>query len=200
MSAEEWDERYADHDDQMWSGNANGTLVIEIAGLPIGRALDVGCGEGGDAIWLASRGWQVTAVDISEVALDRARSAAASAGVTVDWVRADLTVDPLEAGAFDLVTVHYPALPKVPEDVVVRVLLDAIAPGGTLLFVGHALHDLQHMREKGIDPDDYVHPGDVAARLDEGWHVDVHETRPRVSPSPGRTAHVDDTVLRAHRP
>jgi 2-polyprenyl-3-methyl-5-hydroxy-6-metoxy-1,4-benzoquinol methylase len=86
MSAEEWDERYEEHDHRMWSGNVNGTLVIEIAGLPVGRALDVGCGEGGDAIWLASQGWQVTAVDISEVALDRARSAAGAAGVVVDWV------------------------------------------------------------------------------------------------------------------
>lgn len=83
MNTGDWNERYATHGDGLWSGRANGVLVAELAGSPPGRALDVGCGEGADAIWLAAAGWQVTGVDVSDVALERAAAAAGDAGVTV---------------------------------------------------------------------------------------------------------------------
>ena len=138
MSSREWDARYASHDDGMWSGRANGVLVAELAGASAGRALDVGCGEGADAIWLAGAGWQVTGIDVSEVALERAAAAARAAGVSVEWLCADIATAPLATGGYDLVSVHYPALKPSPGDDAIRALLAAVAPGGTLLVVGHA--------------------------------------------------------------
>src|SRR6476659_8644082 len=82
--AAEWDARYGERDDAMWSGRPNGRLVVEVADLPPGRALDVGCGEGADAIWLARRGWRVAAIDVSTNALQRARAAGDAVGVDVD--------------------------------------------------------------------------------------------------------------------
>lgn len=105
-TAQEWDERYRSRD-QLFSGNPNGVLVAEAAELPPGQALDVGCGEGGDALWLARRGWQVTAVDVSEVALGRAAAAGADVAGRVSWARADLAVTPPPADAYDLVTLQY---------------------------------------------------------------------------------------------
>jgi len=139
--ADEWDARYSEPDGAMWSGRPNGRLVAEVAGLPTGRALDVGCGEGADAIWLARSGWTVTAIDISEVAVGRARAAAALAGAAVEWICGDALRTPLPAGSFDLVSLQYPALPKAAGDVAVRALLDTVRPGGLLLAV---YHDLDH--------------------------------------------------------
>jgi 2-polyprenyl-3-methyl-5-hydroxy-6-metoxy-1,4-benzoquinol methylase len=82
--AAEWDARYSERDGARWSGRPNGRLLAEVASLTPGRALDVGCGEGADAIWLARRGWTVTAIDISEVAVTRAREAAERAGAAVE--------------------------------------------------------------------------------------------------------------------
>src|SRR5947209_20239745 len=84
--AAEWDARYRERDGAMWSGRPNGRLVAEAAELTPGRALDVGCGEGADAIWLAEHGWTVTAIDISQVAICRARDASGPAGGSVEWI------------------------------------------------------------------------------------------------------------------
>src|ERR1035438_1239151 len=103
----EWDERYAATGEALWSGRANGVLVAELSGQHPGRALDVGCGEGGDAIWLAREGWEVTGVDVSAIALERAAAAARAADVTVDWICADIAgIEPPPRG-YDLVSVHY---------------------------------------------------------------------------------------------
>ncbi|MDY7103860.1 MAG: bifunctional NAD(P)/FAD-dependent oxidoreductase/class I SAM-dependent methyltransferase [Actinomycetota bacterium] len=199
--ASEWDARYGERGhDHLWSGEPNGTLVVEVADLTPGRALDVCCGEGADAIWLAGRGWKVTALDVSRVALDRAGAAATDAGVTVDWVCADLAADPPAAGSFDLVTAHYPALRRTPGDEAMRALVDAVAPGGTLLVVGHDLDGdgIARAREHGFEPTDYVLPHDVADHLGAGWEIEVHQTRPRPS-LPEGSPHSHDTVLRARR-
>ena len=195
----DWDARYAEKD-RWWSGEVNATLVAETEALPAGRALDVGCGEGADAIWLASRGWVVEGFDISQVALDRAAAAAAEAGVEVTWRGVDILESPPPAGAFDLVTVHYPALPKTPGDDAVRALVSAVAPGGTLLVVGHdfSAHGGHH---GGFDAADFVQPPDVAAHLegDDGWTIEVLETRPRTPPPGFQGPDVPDVVLRARR-
>lgn len=198
MDASEWDQRYAGRE-QLWSGRPNGTLVREVGPLTPGTALDVGCGEGGDAVWLAQRGWTVTGLDVSAVALARARAAAQSLGAHVTWVCAPVTDLVPPAGGYDLVTVHYPALPHSPGAGPVGALLAAVAPGGLLLVVGHARIDPAHARARGIDPADYVAPADVAARLDGGWLVEVDEERPRVDPAPPETAHAYDHVLRVRR-
>src|SRR3954463_7895162 len=108
----EWDSRYSERNGALWSGHPNGRLVAEAARLSPGRALDIGCGEGADAIWLARRGWTVTAVDNSHVAVGRAGEAAERAGAAVHWVRGDALQTPLPARSFDLVSLQYPALPK----------------------------------------------------------------------------------------
>lgn len=191
-----WDRRYAQRP-QRWSGHPNATLVAEVADLAPGTALDVGCGEGADAVWLAQRGWRVTGLDVSAVALERAARAAQDAGVEIELVRADVTDTPLE-GRYDLVTAHYPSLPRGEGDAAVRALLDAVAPGGTLLFVGHDPDAMEH-HHAGFDPAEHVQPGDVARHLGAGWIVEVHETRPRALP-PGSTGpDVPDVVLRARR-
>ena len=197
-SPAEWDERYAGTD-QVWSGRPNGALVAEVAGLRPGRALDVGCGEGADVVWLAHRGWDVTGLDVSQVALDRAALHARQAGATVRWVHADLVAAGLPAGAFDLVSAQYPALLRTPGDDAERALLAAVAPGGTLLVVHHADIDPELAREHGFDPADYVSPADVAALLDDGWQVEVDEKRARDISGGAGAHHTHDLVLRARR-
>ncbi|BEP14191.1 class I SAM-dependent methyltransferase [Acidothermaceae bacterium B102] len=194
----EWDKRYAEQD-QMWSGKPNGALVAEVTGLTAGRALDVGCGEGADALWLAGLGWDVTALEPSGVALERAARHARDVGLTVRWVHAELVAAGLPAASFDLVTAHYPVLLRTPDAVAERALLAAVAPGGRLLLVHHAI-DMHHLHESGFDPADYVFPATVAALLDDDWAVEVDERRPRVAPESGNGAHpVDDLILRARR-
>lgn len=196
----EWDDRYG-VSDQIWSGEPNGTLVAEMADTAPGRALDVGCGEGADAVWLARRGWRVTAVDVSSVALDRGRAAAHDAGVAIVWLHAGLIEAELPSGTFDLVNVQYPALLRTATHAAEGVLLDVVAPGGTLLVVHHT-HDaasLEEAKSHGFDPALYVGPMEVAAVLDETWQVEVSETRKRSVSTGGGAHHSEDRVLRAHR-
>lgn len=197
VTSSDWDERYSERD-QVWSGRANGALVAEVEGLTPGRALDVGCGEGADAVWLARRGWQVTALDVSRVALDRAAAAAREAGVTVRWLHSGLLDAPL-SDTFDLVSAQYPALLRTPDAAAERALLAAVAPGGTLLVVHHADVDPEHAKSQGFDPADYVGPADVAALLDRDWAVDVDERRPRNVTAGAGSHHTEDLVLRATR-
>ncbi|WP_370152257.1 class I SAM-dependent methyltransferase [Streptacidiphilus sp. EB129] len=195
----EWDNRYADRQ-QLWSGRPNGALVAEVAGLTPGRVLDVGCGEGADAIWLARHGWDVTALEVSGVALERAAGHAQDAGVAVRWVHAALTHAALPPAPFDLVSAQYPALQRTPDAAAERALLAAVAPGGVLLLVHHAGMESRQADDSGFDPADYVWPSMVAALLDDDWEVEVDEQRPRVAPDGGAGAHhTDDLVLRARR-
>ncbi|MEU9851814.1 methyltransferase domain-containing protein [Streptomyces sp. NPDC047974] len=197
---DEWDSRYSERP-QLWSGQPNGALVAGVADLPPGRVLDVGCGEGADAIWLARSGWDVTAVEVSGVALDRAAAHAREAGVGVRWVHAGLTEAALPPASFDLVSAQYPALLRTPGATAERALLDAVAPGGVLLLVHHAGMDEHHAGQDGaFDPADYVRPSMVAALLGDDWRVEVDEERPRVLPEGGAGAHhTHDVVLRARR-
>ncbi|MER8056677.1 MULTISPECIES: class I SAM-dependent methyltransferase [unclassified Streptomyces] len=195
----EWDKRYADRP-QLWSGRPNGALVAEVADLTPGRVLDVGCGEGADAVWLARSGWDVTALEVSGVALERAAGHARDAGLTIRWVHAALTEAALPAASFDLVSAQYPALHRTPGAAAERALLAAVAPGGVLLLVHHAGMDSRQTHESGFDPADYVWPSMVADLLDGDWRVEVDEQRPRVAPDGGAGAHhTDDLVLRVRR-
>ena len=200
MQAAEWDARYGEHDRAMWSGRPNGRLVAEVADWAPGRALDVGCGEGADAIWLAQRGWTVTAIDISDVAVGRAHDASERAGTTVEWVCGDVLQASFPAGHFDLVSMQYPALPKAAGEAAVRTLLDCVRLGGVLLAVYHDLDEehREHMKARGFDPADYLGADDLAGLLDEDFTVELHAVEPRIDPPPGNP-HVADVVLRARR-
>ncbi len=162
-----WDERYG-ASDQIWSGDPNGALVAEVADLPPGptarRALDVGCGEGADAVWLARRGWQVTALDVSRVALDRAERHARDAGVEVTWVHAGLVEADLPVGGFDLVSAQYPVLLRTPGATAERTLADLVAPGGTLLVVHHDLGGGHDGDEHDVGEHGHGSPGDGSSR------------------------------------
>jgi SAM-dependent methyltransferase len=199
--ADEWDARYTERDGAMWSGRPNGRLLVEVAGLPPGRALDVGCGEGADAIWLARSGWTVSAIDISDVAVGRARTAAELAGASVDWICGDALQMAFPVGSFALVSLQYPALPKAAGEVAVRGLLDTVRPGGLLIAVYHDLdHEhREHMKSRGVDPADYVDADDLRQLLGEDFTVELYAVEPRIDPPPDNP-HIADVVLRArHR-
>jgi 2-polyprenyl-3-methyl-5-hydroxy-6-metoxy-1,4-benzoquinol methylase len=136
-AAEVWERRYQESE-RRWSGKPNAALVAEIEGLESGSAIDLGCGEGADAIWLAQRGWRVTGIDASPTALGRAAQHATDAGVDVSWVEADLSG--WEATArFDLVAASYlHSSAGLPRERVLRAAADAVAPGGSLFIVAHA--------------------------------------------------------------
>lgn len=190
--AEFWDDLYRSRQ-QLFSGNPNGALVDEVAALPPGRALDLGCGEGADARWLAERGWQVTAVDIAEVALQRA---AATDHAAITWQRADLLTTAPPAAAFDLVSAQYFPIPHESGEAAVRGLIAAVAPGGTLLVTSHDPAEMPE--DHDVDPHAFHQPAEIAALLDGSWTVLVHERRQRRAPTTD-TPHVHDLVLRAQR-
>jgi SAM-dependent methyltransferase len=198
--ADEWDARYNEGDGAKWSGRPNGRLLVEATDLTPGEALDVGCGEGADAIWLAQSGWRVTAIDVSGVALRRARGAAAQAGTTVEWICGDALSTALPPGSFTLVSMQYPALPKAAGEDAVRTLLGTVRPGGLLLAVYHDLDDehREHMKSRGVDPADYVDADELARLLGDDFTVEVHAVEPRIDPPPDNP-HIADIVLRARR-
>lgn len=201
----DWDHRYGGG--QMWSGNPNGTLVNEVSALAPGRALDVGAGEGGDALWLAERGWAVTAADISHRALDHVHAEAERRGLTVTCRPTDANaLGAFDIAAFDLVSAQYASIPRTPDKRGVLGILDAVAPGGVLLVVGH---DLEPMRapvdtpahSRPFDPDAYVRVDDFAAAVEGApeWDIEVHEKRPRPAGAASAAHHIDDIVLRVRR-
>jgi SAM-dependent methyltransferase len=198
-----WDERYRSAP-AIWSGNPNAQLVAEVTGLAPGRALDVGCGEGADAIWLARRGWEVLAADISEVALERAADHAGAtdpaAAARIEWCRVDLLADPPEPDSFDLVSAQFMHLPPEPRRQLFAALATAVRPGGTLLIVGHHPSDLATGVRRPPLPGLLYDADELAAPLDETWEVLVADARPRPGETPaGDQVTVHDAVLRARR-
>ncbi|HEX4444235.1 MAG TPA: class I SAM-dependent methyltransferase [Galbitalea sp.] len=194
----DWDARYSESE-QRWSGNPNVALVDAVRDLAPGRAVDIGCGEGADAVWLARNGWDVTALDVSAVALERAARHANDTGVGVHWIHAGLLDASLQPASFNLVSAQYPVLAKTPEFAAEHILLGAVAIGGTLVIVHHADFQSPGEDHHGADPADYVGPWDIVPLLDEGWTIEVNETRPRHVASGAGAGHTEDVVLIAHR-
>ncbi|WP_280430980.1 class I SAM-dependent methyltransferase [Nocardia brasiliensis] len=202
-TVEFWENFYQERE-RVWSGNPNFLLVREITGVPAGTALDLGCAEGADAIWLAQQGWQVTGVDVSETALGRARAHAAELGVTgITWQQVDLAHS-FPAGTFDLVSAQYLHSPVAQADERERILsraADAVAPGGLLLIVGHA-----HWPSWVTEPPADIHfptTAEVLAalRLDPAaWTVERDDLAERDQPSPeGVPGTRQDNVLLIRR-
>ncbi len=199
-----WDQRYSSRT-ALWSGNPNPNLVAQATELAPGHALDVGCGEGADAVWLARRGWQVTAADLSGVALRRAAEHAAQAGAgiaeRIAWLHADLTLTDPGKERFDLVSAQYLHLPPEPRAALYRSLAAATAPGGILLVVAHHPSDLQTTVPRPNIPELFFTGDDIAALLGpDAWEIEVNTAAPRPATDPeGRAVTIHDTVLRARR-
>ncbi len=199
-----WNERYRAHG-AVWSGEPNPQLVSEASDLAPAAALDAGCGEGADAIWLAERGWRVTAVDVSTVALERGAAAAAKAGDGVarriEWLHENLMSWTPPESSYDLVSAQFMQLPREPRDAMFRRLAAAVAPGGTLLVVGHHPSDLQTAVRRPPLPELFFTAEDVVALLDpDDWKIVVSAARPRgATDAGGRPATVHDAVVRAQR-
>ena len=194
-----WDDRYSETE-QIWSGKPNVVLVEEVEGLTPGRALDLGSGEGGDAVWLAQQGWQVTAVDISTVALARAAKHATAQGVEdrIDWQQHELGKS-FPEGTFDLVSAQFlHSLGDFPREEILRTAAAAVAPGGILLIEGHLgfpSWELQHDHPDIHFPTAEEVIADLA--LPEGeWEVLVSREHPRehVGPDGKATTRTDSTV------
>nr|WP_240796730.1 class I SAM-dependent methyltransferase [Streptomyces sp. RFCAC02] len=182
----------------IWSGNPNDALVREVSDLPPGRALDLGCGEGADTVWLARRGWRVTGVDISRVALERAARHAADAGVTdrIEWQQHDLG-ESFPEGSFDLVSAQFlHSWSDMPRDRILRAAAAAVAPGGTLLIEGHSTGPSWEEEHPDIH---LPTPSEVVASLelpDDEWEIQRAEHHERVQLSPDGEAgtRTDNTV------
>ncbi|MEU3895234.1 bifunctional NAD(P)/FAD-dependent oxidoreductase/class I SAM-dependent methyltransferase [Streptomyces sp. NPDC045251] len=200
LSGDYWEERYA-AGKRVWSGEPNPHVVAAAADLPPGTALDVGAGEGGDSVWLASRGWKVVAVDRAQAALDRAAGHAADAGVEVTWQQADVSRwEPGEA-RFDLISAQYLQLPRATREHLLRRLAAAVRPGGTLLVVGHHPADLEvpTLRRPRL-PNLMFTAEELAALLDpSAWDITASAPqRPATDPQ-GAPIILTDAVLRAVR-
>jgi SAM-dependent methyltransferase len=200
VDREEWNRRYAGRE-LLWTTQANRFLVAHAADLTPGRALDLACGEGRNAVWLAERGWQVDGVDFSDVALTKARELAAARGVEIAWTQADLLEYQPEQERYDLVLVFYLQLPAPERRRIIRAAADAVAAGGMLLLVAHDSSNLEHGHGGPQDPAVLYTAGDVAADLDgSGLEIERAELveRPVETAAGERTAL--DALLRATRP
>lgn len=201
LTQEFWDARYGSRD-ELWSGAPNPRLVEHASQLGVGRALDVGCGEGADAIWLAERTWRVTALDVSPVALARGARRAAAVGADVawriDWLHEDLlTWAGPEPASYDLVSAQFVHLPEELREPLFGRLAAAVAPGGTLLIVGHRPPDGRAIKPGGPPPGLFYSAAEFAAPLDErAWEIVVAAALERSDTHHG---HTHDVVLRAHR-
>lgn len=174
-----------------------------MAALAPGHALDVGCGEGAEHDLAGGRRMDGDRRRrVPGRASPRARAAADEAGVVVEWIGGDALTTPLPAGAFDLVSIQYPALPKATGEAAVRALLDTVRPGGVVLAVYHDIDDEHRelMAAKGFDPADYVGADDLRTLLGDAadFAVELDEIAPRPDP-PSGNLHVADEVLRARR-
>jgi SAM-dependent methyltransferase len=199
-----WDARYGERP-RMWSGAVNQVLADTAPGLTPGRALDLGCGEGGDSVWLAERGWQITGVDVSATALERARALAESRGLSGDqisWQQVDLA-ETFPAGQFELVSACFLASPiDLPRAAILQRAAAAVAPEGTLLVVSHASAP-PWAGSAGGHRHDFPTPEEELAALNLPADVrDVRcaEVRNREATGPdGERGILEDTVVIARR-
>lgn len=199
MDRNDWNDRYAETD-LLWSAAPNRFFAAETEGLVPGRALDLACGEGRNATWLAEHGWDVTAIDFSEVAIDKARAIAERRGVTVQWKVADVLGVELAVAAFDLVAVCYLQLPAAERDPLWRRAAQAVAPGGTLVVIGHDSRNLTD-GYGGPQSEDVLYTAeDVIAQLEPLTIDHGGEALRAIETETEETVYAIDCVVRATAP
>ena len=201
MDRQQWDERYAGAEFE-WSMHPNQFVAAELAALPPGRALDLAAGEGRNSVWLAERGWSVTAVDFSRVGLDKGRALGAARGVAdgrVEWVVADLSEYSPARAAFELVLIAYLQVEAALRARVLAGAAAALTPGGTLLVVGHDLTNLTEGVGGPQSPDVLYTPEAITAGL-PGLRIVRAERVRRTVERDGAQATAIDTLVRAERP
>jgi|SRR5450631_106758 len=205
MTSAAWNQRYKDSD-LVWSASPNIWVRQLTEDLPAGTALDIAAGEGRNALWLAARGWQVSAVDFSTVALQRARTLAQerlgrNAG-RLTTLEADLQTWAPQTRSYDLVLVVYLHLPESQRSPVMAAAAEAVAPGGTLLVVGHDLENLSSGHGGPQDPAVLYRPADIVADIETARLLVVRqETAPRpVTGADGQLVEALDTIVLARRP
>jgi SAM-dependent methyltransferase len=200
VDSQQWDERYSGTEFE-WTTRPNQFVAAELAGLPPGRALDLAAGEGRNTVWLAERGWRVTAVDFSRVGLEKGRKLSAARGVDetqVDWIVADLRDFEPERDAYDLVLIAYLQVsPRLRAAVLARAAA-ALAPGGTMFVVGHDLTNLTEGVGGPQDPDVLYTPEAVRAELPGLLVVRAERVQRAVNRDDGPAIAVD-TLVRAVR-
>ena len=197
MDSREWDRRYAGSE-LVWTAEPNRFVVAEVQDLAPGRALDIAAGEGRNSVWLASRGWQVTAVDFSAAGLGKGRRLAEARGVTIDWVHADVRDYQPEAGFFQLVLVAYLQLAESELDGVLRRTATGLAPGGVLLVVGHDVTNLTEGTGGPPDPAVLYTPESITRSLGGLTVLRAERVRRPVVTADGPREAVD-TLVRAIR-
>ena len=197
MERAEWDRRYAESG-LLWSSQPNRFLVAEVANLQAGRALDLACGEGRNAVWLGGLGWKVTGVDFSEVAIAKAREQARAAGVDAEWIVADLVDYRPPARAFDLVIVFYLQVPARDRARILPAAAEAVAEGGMFLLVGHDSRNLVTGYGGPRDPDVLYTPEEIVADL-AGLHIERAELVERPVETPEGVRVALDALVRARR-
>jgi SAM-dependent methyltransferase len=199
MDSQGWDRRYAGRE-LVWTSEPNRFLVQEVDGLAPGRALDLACGEGRNAIWLAGRGWQATGVDFSPVGLEKARQLEDARGVHPEWIAADLLDYRPEPGTFELVIVFYLQVPAPERTPILKTAATAIAPGGTFLLVGHDASNIAEGYGGPQDPAVLYTAEDVTRDLEgTGLRIDRAERVQRPVHTPEGQRIALDALVRASR-
>ncbi len=193
MKSHDWDKRYEEKE-LLWSRGPNQFVVAEVTGMTPGRALDLACGEGRNALWLSEQGWQVCGTDFSSVAVDKARARGQELGLTVDFQVADAAAE--LTGSYDLILLAYLHLPRETLAEVLAVASAALAPSGTLLIIGHDLRNIKEGVGGPQDPDILQSPEGLRELLG-GLEIVRAETVVRVVEKDGQAAQALDVVVRA---
>jgi SAM-dependent methyltransferase len=200
VDSAEWDRRYAGRE-LVWTSEANRFLVEEVDGMAPERALDLACGEGRNAVWLAERGWKVTGVDFSRVGLEKARQLEDSRGAHAEWVAADLLDYRPTPEAFALVIVFYLQVPEAERSPILRSAAGAVAPGGTFLLVAHDSDNIANGYGGPQDPAVLYTAQDVCRDLqDSGLRIERAERVERPVQTPDGERVALDALVRASRP
>jgi len=191
-----WNQRYSARE-PIWSRGPNLNLVAEIEDLRPGRVLDLGTGEGRHAIWLASKNWQVTAVDFAERGLARGREAAAALDLDIDWICADVNRFKIPADAYDLVIILYLHIPAPELSALIHRAVASLSLNGHFLYIGHDLSNIEKGQGGPQDPAVLCHPEDIVTEL-PGFNILTAQVRQReIEDEPGHGKAISGIALDA---